>query len=236
MNIESMEVRRIRDTAAGRGSRASVGVARQCLTLWSRWILANILGGTLSFLGWVLAMSGDVLPLFFGSLSLSVAQWLVLRCYLRNAHWWIIASTTGGVIGFPASIIAIFGFGTAAAIAAMTTQHEIEVFGVLVDAKSFWELSLSTSVMWCVIGGAQCLVLRRDLRSSILWVMASSISGAISAAVAVVMWSAIRSSIRDSLLLSVITAGGVHGALTGILLVFLLRNRIKHRLQRQMGR
>lgn len=81
-------------------------VLRQHLTRASRWVLvsfgATIVVGVVIFglgvvstdMGWVGGVS------IFGT-TVGVLQWLVLRQQVPRSGWWVLASTTGWVVGMP---------------------------------------------------------------------------------------------------------------------------------------
>lgn len=77
-------------------------VNKRKLLLW--WVLANAVGGAI-----VGALEEGGFQ-FFATLVLTgpilgVAQWLVLRRYIRHTNWWVIASILGWYLGFPVTLV-----------------------------------------------------------------------------------------------------------------------------------
>ena len=84
-----------------------------------KWSIANLAGVLLVFVLFLpfQESSGDQ-PIFKGiagvvmGLGLGFAQWIVLRRYLTNAGWWIVATAIGFTLGG-----ALLGFGTTSELA-----------------------------------------------------------------------------------------------------------------------
>ena len=79
-----------------------------------RWSLANLAGILLVFVLFVpMQAASEDQPIFKGlagaaiGLGLGLAQWMVLRGYLKNAGWWIVATGIGFALGGT-----LLGFGT----------------------------------------------------------------------------------------------------------------------------
>jgi hypothetical protein len=241
IRVQSMNVRASGPIPRDRDS--VVGIAHRSLGLGLWWILASVVGGTLSLILWRLLtgivggrlawhtlsdLAGGTLSLFFGFLPLSVAQWLVLRRHLRHPGRWVIASAVGVCLGTYAQRIVIFGLGAAPAI---LPAKDPQALGVLFNAQLFWGRGLGLFVLWGVVGAAQWLVLRRHFRHAGWWVLASAVAGAVSGALALVVGSA-----SGGLLISYLARWSAYGAMTGLTLVLLRQDHIKRRYQRRIDR
>jgi len=109
--------------------------------LWLQWLVATTLG-------WVLG--GLLLPelaLFSVGLVIGVLQWVVLRQYLRQGGWWILASGVGWA----------GGWGIVMAAAPLN-------IGIVAEA-----------LLGAAMGTLQWLVLRRQLRQAGWWIVVSSL-------------------------------------------------------------
>ncbi len=215
-------------------------LARQCLSLWSWWVLANVVGGTLSLLLWRVPtqfLGGDI-GLLSGFLPLSIGQWLVLKRYLAPTGWstlatleykagWVLASAMGVVGGSYLQSIAAVGLLTAAVV----PRQDLTVLGVAVDAEVFWARTVGLFALWGVVGAAQWLVLRRHIDYASFWIPTSALAGAASGTVALAIDTAMP---LGGLLLAYIARWSVFGALTGIALVLLLQDRVRHRSERRL--
>ena len=107
-------------------------------TLWLQWVMVTTLG-------WVLG--GIMLAEFaLGVLGIviGVLQWVVLRQYIRQAGWWILASAGGWAIGW---------------LMVMVIPPEV---GIPIG-----------TVLGAAIGVNQWLILQRHLRRAGWWVVVS---------------------------------------------------------------
>jgi hypothetical protein len=126
------------------------------------WVLMSALGGGIGFaLGF--AVSGTLSDflgqtgrdvVFFGIFggSVGVAQWLVLRTRIADAGWWMLASFLAWIV-----------------IGALARTLEQTL-----------SLAFAPAVAGAVVGVLQSLVLRRHVRRSGLWVVASTIGWGLS--------------------------------------------------------
>lgn len=73
---------------------------------WLLWLIATVVGGGLGWwTGWRVSFQvpGDAGTLVLGLVTgivLGLVQWLVLRIYLLDAGWWILATSLGWGFGF----------------------------------------------------------------------------------------------------------------------------------------
>ena len=180
-----------------------------CLTLWLLWVLANVATELIEEFS------------FWLETGFALAQWLVLRRYIRNLGWWILASVGGWIITF----ILIHFVGVGNWILGMVPAGELEIGGVPVPLQVFWAKTLLRLLEWSVIGVLQWAVLRCHIQHSSWWLLASPVGGAIKGAVEL----ATRLVAGD--LLGAIMGALAYGVVTGSVLVLLLHNPIKHRLE-----
>jgi hypothetical protein len=179
-----------------------------CLTLWLLWVLANVASELIEEFS------------FWLETGFAVAQWLVLRRYIRNLGWWILASAWGWIITF----ILIRFVGVGSWIFAIVPGRELEVGVVPINMQMFWTGVLVRLLEWAVIGVLQWLVLRCHIQHSSWWIIASALGGAVKGTVELVI-----SSVAGDLLATIMCPFG-YGAVTGVALVLLLQERIKRQM------
>jgi hypothetical protein len=175
--------------------------------LWFLWVLASTLGWAVGFpiadailgaLGEVVA-DEVVIYTLLGAVP-GILQWPLLRLYLPQAGWWVLASTLAGAfIGAVASTVRVVD----------------PPVGFVVAGASF--------------GILQWLVLRRHIALAGWWLLASSAGWAVGylvgrAADAVVSALPISETMGLALLFGVF--GAVSGAVTGTVLAWLIRKPI----------
>ena len=200
-------------------------VARRCLMLWSWWVLAGVVGGTLTSIVQRLSATavGPVPSLVIGILPLAIAQALVLRRYLPKGRW-VLATAAALLVGISSWLFINSSIRIGRVMTAKGSIENFEVLGVLVDAHLFWERTFGFFIVWGVVGAGQWLVLRQYVQRTRLWMIGSALAGAASGIVLVVVDTA-----SDDLLLPWAARWMAYGALSGLVLVWMLRNRIKRR-------
>jgi hypothetical protein len=87
-------------------------------------------------------------------IMLPLAQWIILRQWLPNTYWWLVASLIGFGLGLVIDLI--MSYLGIYPIRAVSTLGSSIVFGL-------------------VIGTAQWTYLRRHLPNSVLWIFASAL-------------------------------------------------------------
>lgn len=136
------------------------------------WIFGCTVGGTVGGLGYVAQFAGELI--FFGGL-LGIAQWIVLRRYVRYAGFWIVASFFGWIVG---QVLLISVEGAFPGLVEAT--HEMTRDDVLAYA-------VFDPIVWAVYGVAQGIALLAILQRHALiwivpWVLASASGGVVEAA------------------------------------------------------
>ena len=192
------------------GSAQQKSPALSYLSLGLLWLGANVASE------WLEEFSLWLEPVF------AVAQWLVLRRYIRHIGWWLPVSVWGWLI-----VIFIFRVGVGDWIFAMVPGGELEVGGVPVNMQVFWASVLVRLPEWAVIGVGQWLVLRRHFQPASWWVLASAAGGAVKGGVELVIGT-VAGGLPGAI------AGSLgYGAVTGVALVWLLKPRIQERQLRR---
>ncbi len=194
------------------GSAQQKSPALSCLSLGLLWLGANVASE------WLEEFSLWLEPVF------AVAQWLVMRRYIRHIGWWLPVSFWGWFIAF---ILIQLLFGVGNWIFAMVPGGELEVGGVPVNMQVFWVSVLVKLLEWAVIGVGQWLVLRRHFQPASWWVLASAAGGAVKGGVELIIGTVVG-GVTGALVGSL-----GYGAVTGVALVWLLKPRIHHRQLRR---
>ncbi|GIV96695.1 MAG: hypothetical protein KatS3mg057_1352 [Herpetosiphonaceae bacterium] len=166
----------------------------QAWVFWCGWVLAGALGMGIGWTtGWLIdtavaetiadgvaavtssfaiqhivqrTLNGAVIGAAIG-LILGAGQWLVLRCCLRNAGWWVVASAVGWAAGW--------------ALAQTTGRTIAGSLQQIIDwPRSSSEITaLVGMVAGTIIGSAQWPILRGKVRTSGWWIVASIIGAAL---------------------------------------------------------
>ena len=195
--------------------------------LWLWWTLANALGGAL-----VGALEEGGFQ-FFATLVLTgpvigVAQWLVLRRYIRATGWWVVVSSVGWWSGINLRIL----LGEILNRLVQSLWHEFGLWEV------FWINTVQEPVTLVSLGFFQWLLLRRRLPCVGWWILASAVGGAIkgsvSASVCAVACQPVAASVRNGQVGAMAAAALSYGAgwagysvVTGLVLVWLLWQRYR---------
>ncbi|MFQ4140969.1 hypothetical protein [Chlorogloeopsis sp. ULAP02] len=187
------------------------------MLLW--WILANAIGGAVvgaleesgfQFLA-TLILTGPIL---------GVAQWFVLRRYLRYGYWWILASTFGWLLGIQVRIAA-----------GRILDPIVEMLLAVGEfGEVFWLNIVKEPVTVGGLGIAQWLILRHYSNQAGWWIFASilggcvkgAISSAVCAAICQTLTMKLNAGIASAIAYSTGWAGS--GLVTGIMLVWLFAN------------
>ncbi|MGJ5674124.1 MAG: hypothetical protein ACR9NN_11010 [Nostochopsis sp.] len=182
------------------------------LLLW--WVLANALGGA------VVGTLEEGGFQFFATLILTgpilgVAQWLVLKRYMRQTGWWVLTSTVGWYLGIPLTLI---------------TREILNPIIREMLLERFWSNVINQSVTFTVLGVAQWLVLSRHFQQAWRWILASSVGGLVNGALVAILTLGLQTvaiKINAQMVSAIAYSTGWTGSglVTGIMLVWLLANR-----------
>ncbi|MGB3651454.1 MAG: hypothetical protein WBA41_09615 [Rivularia sp. (in: cyanobacteria)] len=182
--------------------------------LWLFWILATGAGG--AFIGYVAAPTDFFWELIASGFVIGIAQWLVLRSYIKSAVWWIPLSGFGWILGVFLSIFTS------------------DILNSLVEFMTFigglWEvfwLNLTYEpINFAVLGFAQWLELRRHFRYAGWWIVASALSGALRGGVGSYV-CAVTCKFGGGTISNGI-GWAASAAITGIVLLWLVKNHRKN--------
>ncbi|MEM7539483.1 MAG: hypothetical protein AAF639_45425, partial [Chloroflexota bacterium] len=152
---------------------------RSPVALW--WILTNIIGGAIAG---IMALQFQFLgDLVLTGVIIGIAQWLVLRLYLRNtqALAWLIASVLGWVVA---------NWITSSLLGGVLDPliHTLTSSGIFWEV--FWINVVKTPVMLALWSIPQAAILMQRSLSGILWIPVSIIGGLLMGAAGVSLCSA----------------------------------------------
>jgi hypothetical protein len=195
--------------------------------VWLLWVLSTMIGYSLSsglsVLVGTYAPGGAILgPLvgIAGTALVGLAQWLVLRRYIRGMKWpgWIIATATGQLLGGIVSVITVLGpvvFGVLGELP--------DVIGV--TPTQFLIGFLSGLVLGIVIGFLQWLVLRRYVRNAgtVWWIVGTALAQGVAAGVSAVVHMDFGLGGLVTLFISRLLFSAIVGAISGAVLIIILR-------------
>lgn len=174
------------------------------------WILATAAAG--AFIGYMASPTDFFWELIASGFVVGIAQWVVLRNYIKSSIWWIPTSGLGWILGF---FLMIF-----------TKDILNPVVDYLTSVSGFWEVFwlniIHEPVNFAVFGFAQWLVLRRHFRYAFWWILASTLSGVIRGGVGSYVCAATCKFGGGSISNGISWAAS--GVITGILLVWLVNN------------
>ena len=182
--------------------------------LFLNWILAT--GAAGAFIGYMAAPTDFFWELIASGFVVGIAQWVVLRRYIKSAVWWIPVSGFGWILGI---FLMIF------------TR---DIFNPVVDFLTsvgglwgvFWLNLVGQPINFVVFGFAQWLVLRRYFRYAFWWIFASTLSGAFRVAAGSYACAVTCKIGHGSISNGVGWAASA--AITGIVLVWLVDNHYKN--------
>lgn len=184
------------------------------LSFWLAWVLASATAGAL--IGSQAEPTSHLWELVAFGCAVGVAQWIVLRGYLPDAGWWILASALGWVLG---SIVIFTTYDTITYISDLLRSVIRLPRGTLLPVGIF-------TVYSAVLGAAQWLVLRRHTQGAGCWVFASVVGGAVGgAAYAACSAILLRNGVSHWAVYTTVGHGAnwaAYGAVTGVALVWLL--------------
>lgn len=211
---------------------------RDSWMLWEWWVFATVVG---IFIGIAVVAGVSILAEAFGAtsmvaflhiagalagVSLGVAQWLVLRHYIKHIRWWIVATAIGAIItwliGLKVIVILILMF---------LDGGTVEVL----SPRLLTAILLLGAWIGSVLGLAQWFVLRPHVRRASLWVFANGFAWSLGLMLIFAGANVTQPGefTFEAALIGIatgVTTGVVVGAITGIGLVLLLKPRLlRHR-------
>jgi hypothetical protein len=191
--------------------------------LWEKWVLANALASIISLL-LIAAISNNSYKDYINSYSILLliaccngtvfgfAQWLVLRSYVRNAFWWILATVLGTFGSF--LIITFLSFIMAFVIALKPT---------LVSTQGLYLLVASIgAIAGTVLGFLQGIVLKALFNTTInqvgWWMLANAFAWSLGILVAFIGTGINRQQVFSLKTVIISTStGATMGSIVGII-------------------
>ncbi|BAZ34098.1 hypothetical protein NIES4074_66120 [Cylindrospermum sp. NIES-4074] len=188
------------------------------LSLVGLWILANIYSEFLEEFS------------FWLETGFAIAQWLVLRRYLRSIGGWILVSVGGWVIAF--LLIHVVDVGQW--IVVLFPKGQLAIGGESVQIQALWTRSTIRLLEWTIIGLCQWLVLRRHVDHSSWWILASALGGAVKGPLEYIVGLTAENAFKPNVASYFAAISGAlgYGIVTSIALVWLLREWIQYRSMR----
>ncbi len=180
------------------------------LKLYLAWIFATGVAG--AFIGYMAAPTDFFWELIASGFVVGIAQWFVLRSYIKPASWWIPVSGFGWILGI---YLMIF-----------TGENLNPVIEFLESTGMFWEVFwlnvIREPINFAVFGFGQWLLLRRHFHYAFWWIIAITLSGIFRGAVGSYLCS-FTCKIGGG---SISNGAGwaASGAITGIVLLWLVNN------------
>ena len=181
------------------------------ILLWLSWLLATGLGG--AFIGYMAAPTDFFWELIASGFVVGIAQWMVLRRYIKSAFWWIFVSGLGWILGI-FLLTFISGRGILNPIVESLTSSGM--WGV------FWLNIVNQPIIFSVFGFAQWLVLRRHFQYAFWWIAATALSGVIRGAIGSYTCAVICQFDRG--IISNALGWAASSSITGTVLIWLLSN------------
>lgn len=182
--------------------------------LWLSWILAT--GAAGAFVGYI-ALPGDFFWELIGSgFVVGIAQWVVLRRYIKPVILWIPATALGWISGIFLMIFTKDIFNP--------VVEFLESTGIFWEV--FWLNIVRQPINFAVLGFTQWLLLRRYFQYAFLWIIVNALSGTVRGAVGSYVCSVTCQIGGGSISNGVGWAASA--AITGIVLQWLLNNHRKN--------
>lgn len=203
-------------------------------TLWEWWVLATVVG---IFMGIAIVAAASVAVKALGIVNtaallhivgalegaaLGLAQWLVLRRYIKRIYWWIVATAIGAIaawlIGLKAIVVLILIFLDGGTVRSFSPGLLPAVFWL-----GAW--------VGTILGLAQWFVIRTHVRQGFLWVLVNALAwglGLLTVFTGANFVTPGEFTLETAFigLIAGATTGCVIGAITGIGLVWLLKPRL----------
>lgn len=166
---------------------------------------------------------------FWFETSFAVAQWLVLRQYIRHIGWWVLVSVWGWIIAF----ILIQGFDLRDALVPLFPTGEWVNGAASLSVGRFWASAVVRLLEWTIIGFCQWLLLRCYMKGSFWWVLASASAGALKGAteLTIRVFGVTVFYAGDAPLFGAFGGALVYAVVTGVVLIWLLKKDTERRLE-----
>ena len=153
---------------------------------------------------------------------IGVAQWLVLRPYIRHPNRWIIVTIVGAMVGWMVGVKASVFLALVTGLGTRGLSLSIFFEGVL----------LLGAWVGLMLGFAQWFVLQANLPGAGWWIPANIVAWALGLAVAFLGIGMAKQAGWDAIALAGtgfagILSGAVVGAITGAVLVWLMRSHLR---------
>ncbi len=205
-------------------------------TLWESWVvvmaLAQVVGlGIVAIAGTFINSLGTIgtvtvlhLVGLLQGIVLGVAQWLVLRRYIRHSGQWIAVTAIAAMIAWLIGI-------KASAVMVLVTSLDTTLTAEMKTATLLKDVFLLGAWVGGVLGIAQWFVLKHRIRQALWWVLANALAWAVGLGVAFMGAGMMRTGDFSNLKTALagaatgLSMGAVVGAITGIALVWLLKPR-----------
>lgn len=207
--------------------------------LFEKWVLANLIAkllgiGIIPFVGTVFSINDNqnlqrvlILVGLFQGLILGVAQWLVLRRYMRNSIWWLLATILGCFFGW---LLVLFVIALALFTMAIT-QKELD------SMTTFFGVIWLATTVGILIGLPQGLILLTSLRvkfyKAVWWMNVNALAWIVRLFLMFTILSIISEKSSLSILFVMLGAEILitlaYSGITGVLLVNLLQSSLRKR-------
>ena len=212
---------------------------KRSFVLFEKWVLVNFIAellglGIIAFVDTIFPVHNNqnlqlvlILAGVFQGLILGFGQWLVLRRYIRNSIWWILATTIGWLLGW---LVILF-------------VRAIALFTIAVTQKEFDFVTSLLGVIWLgtaagmLIGLAQAIVLRFCLKVKfhkvVWWMNANALIWALRFFLTFIVSSIMPNRFSLSTGLMILGMEGVMAVvcsgITAIILIYLLQANLRKR-------
>lgn len=206
---------------------------------WKKWVLANFIAellglGIIAFVTTIVPtyehQNSQVILILMGvcqGLILGFAQWLVLRRYIPNLIWWILATTIGWILG----LLVILFVGAIALFTIAVTQKELDSITTFLGV--IW---LGTAV-GILIGFPQAIALQFRLKvkfhKAVWWMNANALVWALRFFLTFILSSIMPNRFSLSTSLIILGMEGVMAVacsgITSIVLIYLLQANLRKR-------
>ncbi|MCP4412783.1 MAG: hypothetical protein GY808_09490 [Gammaproteobacteria bacterium] len=185
---------------------------------WIWWVLVNTISVFIGMLFGFTGLGETFLALVVFGITcggiIGITQWLVLRLYIKQVSWWILATSLGWTIGWIVIDVIINNYSRIIVDDWSTFIAFIVTFGV---------------TLGFIIGLMQWMVLKRLVAKSIWWIIGSILSNVVSSSIGFYVAHLLSKDVKDPMVglpifwLSFFAVfGSIYAISTGTLLTWLL--------------